>query len=176
MKIDVPSTIPFSRSDVFRVYRDHLCDLVEYLPNVRAIEVKNRSEPDENRLDLENHWYAEASIPKIAQSMIKPEMLKWIDYASWDKKKWTCDWRIETGFAREAITCTGHNTFEESGDDHMQLRITGELSIDAKQIPGVPRLLAGKIKPQLEKFVIALITPNFHKINRGIEQFLKAQQ
>ena len=111
----------------------------------------------------------------MAQAFIKPEMLKWIDYAKWDQNNWTCDWRIETFFMREAVTCSGRNEFSEGGPDSMSLTISGDLSLNAKAVPGVPKLLAGTIKPQLEKFIISLITPNFETINNGIAQYLASK-
>ena len=172
MQITCPSTIPFSREAVFKAYRDDLTSLVQYLPNIEKIEVVKREEPADGIIEFENHWYAEAQIPKVAQSFIKPEMLKWIDYARWDQNTWTCEWRIETFFMREAVTCSGRNEFKEDGPDSMALTIGGDLSLNAKAVPGVPKLLAGTIKPQLEKFIISLITPNFETINKGIISFL----
>ena len=157
MNITCPSTIPFSRDAVFKAYRDDLTSLVQYLPNIEKIEVVKREEPADGIIEFENHWYAEAQIPKVAQSFIKPEMLKWIDYAKWDQNNYTCDWRIETFFMREAVT------------------FSGDLSLNAKAVPGVPKLLAGTIKPQLEKFIISLITPNFETINKGIISYLNSK-
>ena len=155
--------------------RDNLVDLVDYLPNISKIEIAKREVPEPSVVTFENHWYAEATIPRLAQGFIKPEMLKWVDYAKWNEDGFTCDWKIETFFMREAVSCGGQNTFRVLNDNSMELTIAGDLSIDTKQVPGVPKLIAGKIKPQLEKFIIALITPNFHKINSGIEQFLAAR-
>lgn len=175
MKIHCPSNIPFSREEVFTAYRDDLTSLVQYLPNIEKIEVAKREETADGIIEFENHWYAEAQIPKVAQAFIKPEMLKWIDYAKWDQNNWTCDWRIETFFMREAVTCGGRNEFTEAGAESMSLTINGDLSLNAKAVPGVPKLLAGTIKPQLEKFIIALITPNFETINKGIISYLQSK-
>jgi hypothetical protein len=175
MQINVPSTIPFARQDVFRAYRDDLTSLVQYLPNISKIEIASREEPEDGIVKLENHWYAEAKIPKVGQAFIKQDMLKWIDYAHWNLNDWTCDWRIETFFMREAVSCSGKNYFKVQSDDSTGLTITGDLTLNMKAVPGVPRLLAGAVKPQLEKFIVALITPNFHTINEGIVSFLKSQ-
>ena len=175
MQINVPSTIPFAREDVFAAYRDDLASLVQYLPNISKSETVSRDEPEDGIVTLENHWYAEANIPKVAQAFIKPDMLKWIDYARWNKNDSTCEWRIETFFMREAVSCSGKNYFKVQGDKATGLTITGDLNLNMKAVPGVPRLLAGTVKPQLEKFIVALITPNFHTINEGIVSFLKSK-
>jgi hypothetical protein len=173
MDINVVSILGFSRDKVFDAYRDNLPDMVQYLPNISKIEVADRGEPDEHTVTFENHWFADAPIPKLAQAFIKPEMLKWVDYAKWNSEEHSCEWRIETFFMKEAVQCSGKNTFKVLDDNRMEMTINGDLTVNVKGVPGVPRLLAGKIQPQLEKFIIALITPNFHKINSGIEQYLQ---
>ena len=171
MEIHVVSTLNFSRDKVFNAYRDNLAEMVPYLPNINKIEVVSREEPEPNIVKFENHWYADAPIPKLAQAIIKPDMLKWFDFATWNSEANSCDWLIQTFFMKEAVHCKGKNTFKEIDDNTMELTIHGDLSLNPKAI-GVPRLLAGKLTPQLEKFIIALITPNFHKTNSAIEQFL----
>ena len=175
MKIDVNSTIAYPRDLVFETYREEIQSLVQYLPNIEKIDVVSRDESNDV-VTFENHWYASASdIPKVAQAFVKPEMMKWIDRASWDLKNKTCSWEIETFFMKEAVSCKGLNTFSESDDDQMTLRIQGDLDLNVKKVPGVPTLLAGTIRPQLEKFIIAMITPNFETINKGIAQYLASK-
>jgi len=171
MEIHVVSTLNYSRDKVFTAYRDNLKEMVPHLPNVEKIDVVRRDEPEPHIVKFENHWYADAPIPKLAQSIIKPDMLKWFDFATWNSDAYTCDWLIQTFFMKEAVSCKGQNTFKVIDDNSMELTIQGDLSLNAKAI-GVPRLLAGKLTPQLEKFIIALITPNFHKTNTAIEKFL----
>ena len=57
----------------------------------------------------------------------------------------------------------------------MTLRIQGDLDLNVKKVPGIPTLLAGTIRPQLEKFIIAMITPNFETINKGIASYLASK-
>ena len=175
MKIDVNSTIAYSRDTVFDTYREEIQALVQYLPNIDKIDVVSREEKD-GIVTFENHWYASASdIPKVAQAFVKPEMKKWIDRARWNLNDKTCEWEIETFFMKEAVTCSGLNTFSENGSDAMTLRIQGDLGLNVKKVPGVPTLLAGTIRPQLEKFIVAMITPNFETINKGIAQYLASK-
>ena len=175
MKIDVNSTISYSRDLVFDTYREEIQALVQYLPNIDKIDVVSREE-NNGVVTFENHWYASASdIPKVAQAFVKPEMMKWIDRASWNLNDKTCNWEIETFFMKEAVSCKGLNTFSEAGDGAMTLRIQGDLELNVKKVPGIPTLLAGTIRPQLEKFIIAMITPNFETINKGIASYLASK-
>ena len=55
------------------------------------------------------------------------------------------------------------------------VRLTGDLQINVKEIPGVPSFLAKRLAPQVEKFIVSLITPNLEQVNKSIERFLDAE-
>lgn len=177
MKIEANATIAFPRELSFQTYRDHLPDLVPYLPNVKRIDVK---EDESNaggvasRTRKLNIWHAKADVPTIAQSIIKPEMLSWEDHAVWDESAWTCEWKVKPAFFAEAIRCEGKNQFVDQGTTCV-LQIRGDLEIDATRIKAIPRLLAGTIGPAIEKFVVALLTPNLTSVSKGVEQYLRAK-
>ena len=176
MRIHEVSQLPFSREQVFTTYRDHLVELVDYFDNVEKIEVVSREEREGGSVSFENHWYADAPIPKIAQMIIKPEMLKWIDKARWDASTYLCEWEIETFFLKKAIQCSGVNSFKATGDDSMQLTIEGELKINIDGVVGIPSLLKRTVVPKIEQFIVKLISPNFQQVNRGIQLFLEKSE
>jgi hypothetical protein len=174
MKLEADARIAFPREVVYSTYRDRLPALVPYLPNIKGITVQKRE--DQGAVSkLVNLWEAKGEVPKVAQSVIKPEMLAWLDHATWDQDAWTVDWRIETRMFTENVKCFGHNTYEADGSGCL-LKIRGELNVDLKGIPGVPRLLAGTVAPHVEKFVIALLTPNLLSVAKGLDAFLQAEQ
>ena len=82
---------------------------------------------------------------------------------------------MEVGFLSEAITARGTNRYVERGTVDRN-RDHGDLIVDAKHIPGVPRLLAGKGRSAVEKFVVKLITPNLTDVNRGLEKYLEPRR
>ncbi len=173
MKLEADARISFPRELVYSTYRDRLPELVPYLPNITGITVKSRE--DEGQVSkLLNIWDAQAEIPKVAQAIIKPEMASWLDHAAWNQADWSCDWRIETKVFTENVNCGGHNTYVEDGEGTI-LKIRGDLDVSLKGIPGVPRLLAGKIAPVVEKFIVNLIKPNLLSVAKGLEDFLKAE-
>ncbi len=172
-KIDIKDTVAHDRETVYKTFRDELTELIPHLPDVKNIEVQKREEVDENTTRVVNLWTAEAEeIPRVARPFIKPEMLVWTDVANWHDDTWACDWVIEVGFLSEAVTCKGSTKYLEKGADKTEVVITGQLDVNAKEIPGVPRLGAGKIGSVIESFVVRLITPNLTNINRGLERYL----
>jgi hypothetical protein len=177
VKIEADATLSFPRALVFTTYRDKLPELVPHLPNVRSIEVLEREEAPGGAagvIRLLNLWKAKADIPKVAQGVIKPEMLEWRDFARWDENAWTCEWRVETAMMTESVRCGGKNRFIDLGET-TRLEIRGDLDVDLKTVPGVPKFLAGTIAPVVEKFIVALLTPNLVNVSKGVEAFLKAR-
>ena len=175
-RLNVDDRVDYPREQVFETFRDHLVELIDYLPNIENIEVESREQIDEETVEVVNIWSAEEKdIPAMARKFIKPEMLQWTDYATWRKDEWVCDWEMEVGFLQDAITCKGQNRYiEENGSTKIQ--IDGDLEVDATQIPGVPRLVASKVGSAVENFVVKLIEPNLTDVNRGLERYLEQQK
>ena len=175
-KIEITDTVAYDRKTVYETFRDQLREMIPYLPDIQEIEVENRNRTDDSTLKVINVWKADAQeIPKVAQAFIKPEMLQWTDYATWHDDSWTCDWEMEVGFLKEAVKCAGTTRYVDRGDK-TEITITGDLKVDASKIPGIPRLISGKVGDAVEKFVVKLITPNLTQVNRGIEKYLAAQK
>lgn len=173
MKLEADARIAFPRDVVFAAYRDRLPDLVPYLPNIKSITVDARTE-EEDRVNLVNTWQANADIPKVLQSIVKPESLAWVDRATWKAPTSDCDWTIEPRIFTKNVKCSGNTSCKEDGDQTLML-IRGDLELDPHGIPGVPKLLAGTIVPAIEKFIVNLIRPNLISVAEGLEQFLKAE-
>jgi nitrogen fixation protein len=173
MKIHSVSMIHHSREAVFAAYRDRLSEIAAYIPDVREIAVQKRDEAD-GVVTLHNVWKAQREVPTALKMVLKPENLEWDDYARWDQAAFVCDWEIKTRVFRDKVSCKGRNTFTVEGGKTKVL-LTGDLDIDMAKVPGVPRLLARKIGPQVEKFIVSLITPNLERVNTSLGQFLDDQ-
>jgi len=173
MRFTSTSTIAHPRAEVFAAYRDRLPEIVAYMDDISKIVVLSR-EADGAIVKLHNEWHSAREVPKVAQAFIKPDQLQWDDHATWDASAFTCHFDIKTRAFREAVHCTGTNRFVEDGDV-TKVVLEGDFEVDVKQIPGVPRLLAGRIAPQIEKFIVQLIQPNLEKTNQAVGTFLDAQ-
>lgn len=172
MKFSIKESIPFPREQVFSAQRDQMPELTSYLNDIDSITVESR-EDDGAVTKLVNLWVAGGTdIPAAARSFVKPEMLRWTDYATWNQDEWKCEWNLVLGFLQEAVSVSGVTTFAES-NDRTTVTIAGDITIKADKIPGVPRFMAGKVGPVVEKFVINLIKPNLKKTNEGISNYLR---
>ncbi|MEW6439798.1 MAG: DUF2505 family protein [bacterium] len=177
MKFESSQVIDFPVERVFTVVRDHLAELVPFMPNVDKIEIRSREPIDGGRIRIVNRWYGRAEVPAIAARFIPPEMVGWVDTAVWDESRYSCQWQIEPLFMRESVSCTGVNDYrrEEAGRK-TRLQITGDLSVRSKGLPGVPRLLERKVAEQIEKFVVRLLAPNLDRLARGVNDYLTKVQ
>ncbi len=174
MELTADADLPFPRDVVFDAYRDKLVDLVDFLPNIRRIEVKSRKE-DGDLVSLVNEWHGGGEIPAAARVVLSESMLSWTDYAEWDSKAYTCKWRIETHSFRDAVDCRGLNHFVDV-DGKTRLEIRGTLTIDAKKVKGVPKLLSKSVSKTIEDFLVKKITPNLIEVSDGLRRYLERQQ
>jgi hypothetical protein len=99
-------------------------------------------------------------------------MLRWDDFAEWDDAAKHVNWRLNIPAFPDQVRCSGRNAFFADGPNATRVILTGDLQINMKKMPGVPRILAGRIAPKLESFIVMLITPNLEKVNQSIERYL----
>src|SRR5581483_3376066 len=114
MRFEATADVPFPRDMVFAVYRDRLVELVPYLPDIRSIEVRSRTEAD-GLVNLENIWRGGGELPAVARPFVPGDATSWTDYARWDPNAFTCTWRSESHAFREAVRSEGVNRFESAG-------------------------------------------------------------
>ena len=174
MKIHSESHIHHSLDRVYESYRDHLSQVAPYTDDIKEIIVHAREEMP-NGPKIHNIWVADRDIPKIAKGIVKPEMLRWDDFAQWNNSEHHVDWTLNIPAFPDQVRCSGRNAFFADGPNRTRVVLTGELEINVKRIPGVPRIMAGRIAPKIEAFIVKLITPNLEKVNHSLERFLDDQ-
>jgi hypothetical protein len=173
MKIFIKSTIPYPIKAVYEAMRDHMPELVPYMPNIKQIIVENRAQK-ENVLILQNRWIpAQTEIPAVARSFIDSNNTYWIDHAQWTDNEQSCSWRLEMGFMTERVHCTGTTAFAELEPNKTEMIIKGELTLNLKGL--VPRLLLGRATKGIEGFVGKMVEPNFKKTTEALTAYLTEQ-
>ena len=171
MEIRADALVSFPRPLVFATYRDHVVELVPHLPNIRAIEVRERV--DEGAVvRVVSVWHGGGDIPTAARTFLSEAMLSWTDHARWDEDAYTVTWRIEPHAFTEAVRCEGVNRFIEAGEGCTRVEIRGGLTVDAAEVRGVPRLLAKRVSRIAEERLVAHITPNLATASQGVERHL----
>ncbi|MEB2313369.1 MAG: SRPBCC family protein [Sorangiineae bacterium] len=171
MDLSADTTINFPLDLVFAAYRDELTSLVEFMPNIRRIEVKSREE-EGSRVRLVNEWHGGGEMPAAARVVLSESMLSWTDYADWDSDDHSCTWRIATHSFKDAVDCHGKNRFVAVGDT-TRLEIRGQLGIDASKVRAVPKLLQKSVGKTIEDFLVKKITPNLLDVSAGLARYLE---
>lgn len=175
MEIAITKAMPYPLDKVWSSMRDKLPELVRYLPNVDAVEVKDRTEPKPGEVHLVNFWKAaKTEVPTIARPFIDPSKLNWMDRAEWIESTGTCHWVIEVGFMADRVTCKGATRYLDQGDGTTEIVMKGDLDIRLQGM--MPGIIARKAKPAVEGFVVKLIQPNFEKTIDALAQYLDAQK
>jgi hypothetical protein len=163
--------IPFPRSLVFAAYRDHIADLLPYLPNVRSVTVTSRVQ-EGPVTKLVNVWGGGGDVPAAIRAVLG-DSLSWTDYATWDESALRCEWRTETAAFGEALKCSGANAYLEDGADKTVIEIRGAIQVDATRLRGVPRLFAGKVGRAIEEFLGGKIGANLVETAKGVAKYLE---
>lgn len=173
MHISADTRIPFPRSLVYTTYRDKLAKLVPYTSGVRHFEVKSRCE-QHGLVYCVNEWHGGGEIPGIARTVLSEDMLCWTEYDTWDESQFTLDWQVKTHAFTQAVSCVGNNHFLEEGSTTL-IKNRGELTIDPKQIEGLPKFLAGRIVSAIEDWLGKKIETNLLEMSDGVRRYLERE-
>lgn len=171
MRIEADSILPFSRAVVFHAYRDDLPKVVEFLPNVRAIEVKKR-ETEGTVTTLFNVWHGGGEVPAAARALLDEKALSWDDHAVWDESTYMCNWTINTHAFTDAVTSKGQTKLIELTPDRTRIELRGEFAIDLKKVRGIPSFLAGSVGKAVEGFLSKQITANLTSTTDALSRYL----
>lgn len=170
MEIVADTVLPFPRPLVFATYRDELPGLVPYLPNIREITVRSRTDRGAE-VDLVNEWKGGGDIPAVARSVLSESMLSWTDHATWFEPDYRVEWRTDVHAFPGAVKSSGTNRFIEVPEG-TRFSLRGTFTCDASKVPGVPRLLAKTVGGTIEKVMVSQIAKNTIEIARGVAKLL----
>ncbi|HYD48786.1 MAG TPA: DUF2505 family protein [Terriglobales bacterium] len=159
------------------IHRMH--DIVPFLPNVESIELRSKEDLDDGKIRIVRYWQGTAdNLPSALRPFISKDVLGWTDTALWEPAEYKVDWTLSTNVAAQLYECSGTNHFEPDPKDPehtTRIRITGNLQVHPDQLPGVPRFLGSRLAPQIEKFVVDMLTPNLTDVAKGLQNYFDAQ-
>lgn len=158
-------------SEVYALVRDDLQKIVPFLPNVDKIEVKEHNEKDETHTEVVNHWYGKVDMPSLLKKFVGPEIFSWKDIACWNNESHYVDFQLQSFLANDLFEARGRNTFIDAGEGKTKIEITCSIKIYPEKVPGIPRLLAKKVKPAIEGILEKLIGPNLTSLGTGLKEY-----
>jgi len=173
IELESEQVITYPLETVWEAMRDKLPELVPFLADVESIEEVEREELGPKRVRLLNVWQAKKeAAPKAVRPFITRNVLRWKDHAEWNEKDRMVDWHFETIKFDKLFKCAGQNRFKRTSQGHTRLYIKGDLEINPQHVPGVPKFLAKRLKPKIERFIIKLVGTNLASLAKGIQDFL----
>ena len=172
MRFEHADIIDAPKERVFAIMRDELPQVAAYLPNISKVQTLEYTK-EGSKTAITNHWFAEASVPAMAEKFVKPELFSWKDTALWDDEQFQVSYELESFLSSEIYDAKGVNYFRDTGDGKTELQLTCEVVIHADKIPGVPRLLSRKVVPMVEKMIEKMLAPNLTSLGEGLKKYLK---
>ena len=172
MKFNYEETVSYPIDLVWQTLRDGVTELVPQLPSVDSIDEVERVRTGSSVYVVLAWQGSSEGAPKAVRPFINPEMTRWRDYATWNDDTHEVEWRFETEKFDRLYTCSGINYFEPDGQGSTVIRLTGDLEVYPENVPGVPKMLARRLRPTIEQFLIGMITPNLADLPRALQSHL----
>jgi hypothetical protein len=151
--------------------------IVPFLANVESIARQERIELPHGRIQIVRRWQGAASaVPAPLSPFLSRDLFAWIDTAIWTPAQYKVNWTHTAAVPQVAklYECIGENFFEPdpaAPDTATRVRLTGNLSIHADAIPGVPTFLGRRLAPQIERFIVGMIEPNLANLATGLQRY-----
>jgi hypothetical protein len=175
VRFEKTTQVSHPATEVLSVMIERMDEIVPFLPNVAAIDTQAREDLDDGRIRIVRRWQGSSdSIPAALRPFISEDLFAWIDTAIWTPDEFKVEWSLATSLA-QLYDCSGVNYFgphPESPETATQIRITGDLTVHADQLPGIPWILSSRLTPQIESFIVGLITPNLTDVGDGLQGYL----
>jgi hypothetical protein len=170
MKLTAEVRMACSRHGVFAAFRDEMNRVLEFLPNVRAVDVRHRQ--GEGAIVYQSsEWYGGGEIPAAVRGIVTQSMLGWTDYSKWDAAGFVCDWSTESHSFREGVRCRGRTSFLEESEGHTLVEMRGAVEVDGRRLPGVPGFLAAPVGRSVEEFLVGRIRANLAETTRWFDKY-----
>jgi len=106
---------------------EELCRM-EDLPNVSSRKILERRR-DGKKVYNRVEWCVHGQIPKIAQRILRPEMLTFIEESVWDDDDATFRTKIIPHYLKDKIKCNTTSQWSAAADGNARRRFGGELVI-----------------------------------------------
>ena len=174
MHLSISEPLPLPADEVFHLLRDDMPALVPFLHDVDRIEVlERRDEP--GTVHIVNLWQGStARIPGPARPFLNAELLSWKDHATWTTDNRQARWRLEPRLGGGYFSCTGTTTVMVAGE-LARLQLEVDLDVYPERVPGVPRLLAGRMRGMVEDTIAGQIRPNLENLAGSIRAWAQAR-
>lgn len=137
-------------TDILMESKEPVYDLLD-LPNVSSSKpLSERDEGDKRYIKAE--WCVHGQIPKLAQKLVKPDMLTFVEDSVWDRKTKTYSTKIIPHHFANKVNCRHKVEFKDNGDGRTQRIISGFFEVTIPIIgPVFEMAVIGHIKQNAQE-------------------------
>ncbi|HOO56445.1 MAG TPA: DUF2505 family protein [bacterium] len=120
---------------------------MEDLPNV-SMRKEVFQERKGSQIHRKYEWCVFGQIPKVAQRILRPEMLTFYEFTVWDDDKCSFDSRVEPHYFKDKVHVNSESTWSEAGENKTRRRIVTEVVV---KIPVVGPVIEKTIAEHFQK-------------------------
>ena len=175
MEFKAEARISHNADTLVNVLIDELERILPFVEPIDSLVTKEKRELADGRVEVLRHWQGNSKLaPAAVRPLITRKMLFWIDNAVWSRTERKVEWEMSTSLSK-FYSCKGTNYFEPDPDDPegaAWIRISGDLTLYADKLPGVPKRLGRKFAPRIERFVIKRLRPHLLLVADGLQGYL----
>lgn len=175
MRFTHSDEVAWPRDLVFRTLRDRTPDLLPYLPSVSELELLEEHVDGLVKRSIKRWRASSDEIPGALRPLVRPDLLEWLDHATWDERSFTCEWRHEFKALPGAVSARGLTRYEDLGGT-TGITIDGEFTIRPEGLTFVPQIIARKLAPPMERFIVGQIKPNLSGTNEAMASMLEDER
>ncbi len=180
MQFEETSRVTHPASLILETMIERMEAIVPFLDNIESIETRSRQTLADGRLKIVRRWQGTAdAVPMALRPFISRDLMGWIDTALWTPAQFKVEWShaMCSENVAKLYECSGINYFEPDPDDPEHatcIRVTGELAVFPERL-GIPSFVGRRLAPQVEGFVVGLITPNLTGLAKGLQGYFDEQ-
>jgi hypothetical protein len=181
VRFELTNRVSHPSSLVLETMIERMEAIAAFLPNVDSIETLEREDLDGDRVRIVRRWQGSlAGAPAALRPFLSRDLTAWLDTALWTRSRHRVEWEhsmVSASIAR-LYECHGVNTFAPdpgAPETATRILISGELRVRPEALPGIPSFLARTLAPQIERFVVGMVSPNLGDLAAGLQRYFDSQ-
>ena len=157
--------------EVFKAYRDQLCEIAKAMSLVESIKVIKREEID-HIVKLENLWEISGNIPHAIKRIIPRKLFTYYDNAIWDEEKMICTFNEEPADGSGIYHCSGKNVFiKENGQTSLTIELN--LTVFPNKISGITGFILQSFVPKIERIIAKQVIKSLETTSKMVAKFVQ---
>lgn len=131
-------------------------------PNLTGCKLLSHDDKGDT-VDLTVQYSAYSQIPKVVQHLLTPDMLSWISYGRWDRRKMVYTFDVETMYFTKQVHCRGVQSYHAIDENRSVQKMEMKLRIS---IP----LFSAFIEKEIARAFVSNIDSGYPMARKMVEE------